>query len=201
VFRFRRSARGVTLPEVLTTLAILSVAAGLSASAAHTLAGMTSLRAASNEIASVFGQARARAVHRSIYSGVKWVAKDGDLTLEIHDDGDGDGVRTDDIESGVDPLVFGPLSVKSRWPKVTVGFIPGFTARDPKGNPAGDLSDPIRFGRSDIASFSPFGDCSPGSVWLGDAKSRQSLVRLTPGTAAVTVWEWAAARRTWVRVW
>jgi hypothetical protein len=199
--RARRSSRGITLTELLTTLALLSVAAGLSASAANALAGMTSLRAASQEIASVFTQARGRAIHRSIQCGVKWVGHDGDLTLAIHDDGDGDGVRTDDIESGVDPRVYGPLSVRSRWPKVTVGFIPGFTARDPKGNPAGDLSDPIRFGRSDIASFSPLGDCSPGSVWLGDAKSRQSLVRLTPGTAAITIYEWAAAREGWIRVW
>ena len=45
--RLRRPARGITLLELLTTLAILSVAAGLSAAAVHTFAGMTSLRAAS----------------------------------------------------------------------------------------------------------------------------------------------------------
>ncbi|MHB1047957.1 MAG: pilus assembly FimT family protein [Thermoanaerobaculia bacterium] len=197
----RRPLRGITLPEVLTTLAILSLAAGLSAAAVHGLAGQTSLRAAAHEVASVFTQARGRAIHRSVQCGVKWIGRDGDLTLQIHDDGDGDGVRSDDIESGVDPLVYGPVSVRKRWPKVTVGFIPGFVARDPSGNPAGNLSDPVRFGRSDIASFSPIGDCSPGSVWLGDAKSRQSLVRLSPATATITIYEWAAARQSWIRVW
>jgi prepilin-type N-terminal cleavage/methylation domain-containing protein len=201
VLRPRRLARGITLPEVLTSLAILSIAAGLSAAAVHEFAGMGSLRAASQEIASVFSQARGRALFRNAYSGVKWVARDGDLTLAIHDDGDGDGVMNDDIDRGVDPLVFGPLSVKSRWPKVAVGFIPGFLARDPKGNPVGDLSDPIRFGRSDIASFSPVGNCSPGSIWLGDGKSRQALVRLTPGSATIGIYEWVASRRTWLRTW
>ena len=71
----------------------------------------------------------------------------------------------------------------------------------PKGNPVGDLSDPIRFGRSNIASFSPFGDCSPGSVWLGDDRSRQALVRLTPGSATIGIYEWVAARQSWIRVW
>ena len=196
-----RPSRGVTLPEILTTLAILSVAAGLAGAAMHAIAGMSSLRAAAHEIAGVFTRARGRAIHRSVYCGVKWVGRDGDLVLAIHDDGDGDGVRTDDIEDGTDPRVFGPVSVRRRWPKVVVGFIPGFTARDPKGNPAGDLSDPLRFGQSDIASFSPFGDCSPGSVWLGDGESRQSLVRLTPGTASVSIFEWAEARRNWIKVW
>lgn len=196
-----RPTRGITLPEVLTSLAILSLAAGLSASAAHVLAGMSSLRAASHEIASVFTQTRSRAIQRGANCGVKWIGLNGDLTLEIHDDGDGDGVRNDDIERGVDPLVFGPISVKNRWPKVTVGFLAGFTALDPKGNPVGDLSDPIRFGKSDIASFSPVGDCSPGSVWLGDGRTRQSLVRLSPATAAISIHEWAAARKSWIRVW
>lgn len=196
-----RPTRGMTLSELLTTLAILSLTAGLSSAAVHAFAGMSTLRAASQEVASVFSQARGRALFRNIYSGVKWTSLGGDLTLEIHDDGDGDGVRNDDIASGVDPLVFGPVSVKSRWPKVTVGFIPGFLARDPKGNPVGDLSDPIRFGRSDIASFSPVGDCSPGSVWLGDGRSRQALVRLTPGSATIGIYEWVASRRTWLRTW
>lgn len=199
--RPRRPARGITLLELLTTLAIFSITAGLTAAATHAYAGMTSLRAASHEIASVFSQARSRALFRNAYSGVKWIARDGDLTLQIHDDGDGDGVRNDDIDSGTDPLVFGPVTVKSRWPRVTVAFIPGFLARDPKGNPVGDLSDPIRFGRSDIASFSPAGDCSPGSVWLGDGKSRQALVRLTPGSATIAIYEWVGSRRTWTRIW
>jgi prepilin-type N-terminal cleavage/methylation domain-containing protein len=197
----RPVSRGVTLPELLTTLALLSLGAGLSGAAVHAYAGMTSLRAAAQEVASVFFQARSRAVHRNAYCGVKWTSRDGDLTLEIHDDGDGDGVRNDDIDGGVDPHVFGPVSVRSRWPMVKVGFIPGFTARDPRGNPVGDLSDPIRFGRSDVASFSPVGDSSPGSVWLGDDRSRQALVRLTPGSATISVYEWVAARRTWIRTW
>ena len=196
-----RLSRGVTLPDILTTLAILSLTAGLSASAMHAFAGMTTLRAAAHEIASVFTEARSRAVHRGEYCGVRWVAAKGDLTLQIFDDRDGDGVRTDDIRKGVDTPVSRPLSVKSRWPKVSVAFIPGFIARDPGGNPVGDLSDPVRFGCSDIASFSPYGDCSPGSVWLGDGRRRQSLVRLTPGTARISIYEWAAARGTWIRAW
>jgi hypothetical protein len=201
MLRSHRFSRGITLFELLTALAILSLTAGLSTAAVHTFAGMSSLHAASHEIASVFSHARSRALHRNANSGVKWIARGGDLSLEIHDDGDGDGVRNDDIDSGVDPLAFGPVSVRNRWPMVTVAFIPGFLARDPKGNPVGDLSDPIRFGRSDIASFSPVGDCSPGSVWLGDGRSRQALVRLTPGSATIGIYEWVASRRTWLRTW
>ena len=80
MLRSHRSARGVTLFELLTTLAVLSLTAGLTSAAVHAFAGMTSLRAASHEIASVFSQARSRALFRNAYSGVKWIARDGDLT-------------------------------------------------------------------------------------------------------------------------
>lgn len=196
-----RPHRGITLPELLTTLALFAMGAGFSASALHAFAGMTTLRAASHEIASLFSEARGRAIFRGAYCGVRWVSSNGDLTLQLFDDRDGDGVRTEDIRNGIDRPVSRPLSVKSRWPKISVGFIPGFTARDPRGNPVGNLSDPIRFGQSDIASFSPLGDCSPGSVWLGDGRRRQALVRLTPGTARISIYEWVAARGTWARTW
>lgn len=198
--RPRRADRGFTLPELLTTLAILSLGAGLSASAANVFSGMLMLRSAVREVSSVFVLARSRAVFRGAYSGVKFTNADGGVSIAIHDDGDGDGVRTDDIASGVDPLVFGPIPLKKRWPRVTVAFLPGFTTPDPAGNSTGDLDDPVRFGRSDIASFSPRGDSSPGSVWIGDGRGRQALVRLSGATARIAVYEWVAARRTWIRV-
>ena len=70
--RARRSSRGITLTELLTTLALLSVAAGLSASAANALAGMTSLRAASQEIASVFSQAHELLRSLEEFDPVRW---------------------------------------------------------------------------------------------------------------------------------
>ena len=199
MLRSRRSARGITLPELLTTLAILSLSAGLSASAANVFTGMLMLRSATREVSSIFILARARAITRGAYSGVKWTSVDGAVSMALHDDGDGDGVRNDDIASGVDPLVFGPVPLKKRWPRVTVAFLPGFDRNDPSGEKVGNLSDPVRFGGSDIASFSPRGDCSPGSVWIGDGAGRQALVRLSGATARIAVWEWAAARGSWVR--
>ena len=199
--RPRRPARGITLLELLTTLAIFSITAGLTAAAAHAYAGMSSLRAASHEIASVFSQARSRALFRNAYSGVKWIARDGDLTLQIHDDGDGDGVRNDDIDSGVDPLFFGPITVKSRWPKGDRRLHPRLPRAGPEGEPGRrplrpDPLRPLRH-RELLAGR----NCSPGSVWLGDGRSRQALVRLTPGSATIGIYEWVGSRRTWTRIW
>ena len=198
--RPHRAPRGFTLPDLLTTMAILSVAAGLSASAAKVFSGMLMLRGATQEVSSILIRTRARAAFRGIYSGVKWTTSEDGVSMAVHDDGDGDGVRSDDIACGVDPLVQGPIPLKKRWPGVSVAFLSGFGVRDPGGSPVGDLSDPVRFGRSDVASFSPRGDCSPGSVWIGDGRGRQALVRLSGASGRIAVYEWAASRRRWVRI-
>ena len=83
--------------------------------------------------------------------------------------------------------------------KTLFAFLPGFDRNDPSGEKVGNLSDPVRFGSSDLASFSPRGDCTPGSAWIGDGAGRQALVRLSGATARIAVWEWAAARGAWVR--
>jgi hypothetical protein len=199
--RARTASRGLTLPDLLTALAVLSLASGLGASAVSTFAGMLSLRSAVREISSIFQLARARAAYRGASTGVKWThGPDGAVAIALYDDGDGDGVRSDDIRSGVDRRVHGPIPLKRRWPRVSVAFLPGFAVPDPAGEKAGDLSDPVRFGRSDISSFSPRGDCTPGSVWLGDDRGRQALVRLSGSGGRIAVYEWVAARRTWIRV-
>jgi hypothetical protein len=199
--RPRRSTRGLSLPELLTSLAIVSLVCGLSASAASVFSGILSLRSATREVSSLFRMARSRAVFGGTYVGVKWThGPGGAVSITVHEDGDGDGIRNDDIASGVDRRVHGPIPLKRRWPRVSVAFLPGFAVRDPSGGAVGDLEDPVRFGRSDIASFSPRGDSSPGSVWIGDDRGRQALVRLSGANGRIAVYEWAAARRTWVRV-
>ena len=54
----------------------------------------------------------------------------------------------------------------------------------------GTLSgDPIRFGRSDILSFSPLGTATPGTFYLvGDGA--QAAVRVTGGSARVRLMVW-----------
>ena len=49
------------------------------------------------------------------------------------------------------------------------------------------LDDPIRFNRSDLASFSPMGAATPGSVYISDQRSNLVVVRVTSRTGRVRV--------------
>ena len=72
-------------------------------------------------------------------------------------------------------------------PGVSVAINPGIPALPPEH---GLLSgDPVRFGSSDILSFSPFGTATPGTFYLaGDAS--QAAVRVTGGSARVRLMVW-----------
>ena len=68
------------------------------------------------------------------------------------------------------------------------------TRRSPR-RPLGQLDDPIRFNRSDLASFGPLGTATPGSLYLTDGRRRLAAVRVFGTTGKVRVLTWDADER------
>jgi hypothetical protein len=197
----RASQRGVSLAETAAVLCILGLVFAMSVPALSEILAQESLGTAAREVAAILTAARARAVFQGAEVGVKWVANAGDLVLSVFQDGNGDGVTTADIQKGVDRLVAGPYWLGSRYPGVTFSFVPGMNGADPGDAPIGDLSDPIRFGKSNICSFSPVGHASPGTVYLSNRKSRQAAVRVSPTTAKIQIWTWHGKKLKWIPRW
>ncbi len=197
-----RKARGVSLAELLAALFVLGLVFSMSVPALSEILAEEALATAAREVAGFLTAARARAVFQGAAVGVKWIAVAGDLVLTDYQDGNGDGVRTADIKKGVDRLVAGPYWLGSRHPGISFSFVPGLAGLvDPSGTPIGSLADPIRFGRSDICSFSPIGDASPGTVYLSNGKTRQAAVRVTPTTGRIQIWTWHGKKLKWTARW
>lgn len=197
----RAPSRGASLAELAAVLAILGLIFAMSVPALSEILAEESLGTAAREVAGILSTARARAVFQGAEVGVKWVANAGDLVLSVYQDGNGDGVTTADIKKGVDKLVAGPYWLGSRYPGVTFSFVPGMNGADPGGAPIGDLSDPVRFGKSNICSFSPVGHASPGTVYLSNRKNRQAAVRVSPANAKVQIWTWHGKKLKWIARW
>ncbi len=195
------SIRGHTLAELAAVLAILGLVFAMSVPALSEILAEESLGTAAREVAAILHSARARAVFQGAEVGVKWVANAGDLVLTVYQDGNGNGVTTADIRKGVDRLVAGPFWLGSRYPGVNFSFVPGMNGTDPGGAPIGKLSDPIRFGNSNICSFSPVGHASPGTVYLSNRRSRQAAVRVTPSNAKIQIWTWHGKKLKWIARW
>jgi len=193
--------RGNSLPELLVVLLILGIVFTLSLPALSDLLAEEGLQTAAREVSAILTAARARAVFQGAEVGVKWISSGGDLVLSVYQDGNGNGVTTADIRKGVDRLVAGPYWLHGKYPGISFSFVPGFNDLDPGGAPIGNLADPLRFGRSDICSFSPLGKASPGSVYLSNRKRRQAAVRVTPANAKIQIFTWHGKSMKWIKRW
>jgi hypothetical protein len=150
------------------------------------------LLGAGRSFKSQFRLAASIAVRSSVYTAIRFERRDdGSVFYAVYADGDEDGVLTEDIRSGRDRLVSGPFPLSGGAPGVRVGINPGVPAPPPD---RGELSgDPVRFGRSDILSYSPLGTATPGTFYLaGDAA--QAAVRVTGGSARVRLMIWRGGR-------
>lgn len=193
------SQAGFQLLELLVGLVILGLFASLiTPSLVRASAGLR-VRLAAAEVSGVLRRARSLAVVRSKKVAVKFrTGSDGRVTFTLYGDGDGDGVLTRDIERGVDPPLGAPQPLMHVGSEVHFGFPPGKPPRKPRGGGRLDrLDDPIRFNRSDMASFDPVGTSTPGSVYLTDGRDRLAVVRVFHRTGKVEVLVYDPKSETW----
>ena len=177
----------------------IGVAAALAPNALRLSAALR-VRTAAAEVASTLRAARALALRTGAHAAVKFrIDDDGVVTFAVYRDGDSDGVLNADIEAGVDPPEGPARRIRHLGDGVRFGFPPGPPPTDP-ANPRrllDRLEDPIRFNRSDLASFNPLGGSTPGSLYLTDGRYHLTVVRLYGITGEVKSMNYDRLRREW----
>lgn len=186
------SVVGLTIVLALATIGYLAAAPTVS-----NLRESVSIRSAAGEATTALWRARAYALSRNVHVGVKF-RKNGDrYEWALYRDGNGNGVRTAEIARGVDHSL--GLAIPWVRPDVKPGIFTDIRVPDP-GNPGAYLDrpeDPIRFNRSDICSFSPVGESTPGSIYLSDGRNRMAVVRVLGRTAKIRVLYYRRGEKGW----
>lgn len=196
----RTAERGYQLIELLIALAISSLVLTLGIPPLLQLAAGLRVELAAAEVASAFHVARGYAIRHDANVGLKFqVDADGAVTWGLYRDGDGDGVLSADILSGADPQVMPRVRLAHLGRQIRFGFPPGRAPRDP-GDPRrrlDRLDDPVRFNRSDIASFSPIGTATPGTVYVTDGMRHLSAARVFGRTGKIGCLAYDVERELW----
>jgi len=155
--------------------------------------------AAARAVATSFSAERWRSVARARSGGFQFTASPGGWIWREVDDGNGNGLRTAEIRSGDDPPRTEFRALSRDVPGASFGIPPG--GPYPEAPPGTDTlrrgDDPVRFGRSELVSFSPDGSASSGTVYVTDGKTGLCAVVLFGATARVRVWTWDARSRRW----
>ena len=192
----RPASRGYSLAELLTVLAILGITLLVALPAFGSLRRRSAVRAASYELRAVFHEARSRAIARGASVGVRFIDVEGTWMLAIFDDGDGDGVKSDDIKRGIDPVWSLPRTVLPQQSLARIGMLPQ-TIKDPDGEKMPPSKSPVQFGRTQICSFSPMGESTPGTIYLTDDAGELYAVRVYGATAKMRLLRYESAARKW----
>ncbi len=196
----RNAQSGFSIIEMLVCCAVILLIAGIGLPSFLELANGLRVELAAGEMTGVLHRARIYAAQRSAKVAVKFRTEPtGVVTHALYRDGDGDGVRNADIAAGVDPEVRPPRRLAHLGRRIRFGFPPGDPPRDP-GNPRrrlDRLDDPIRFNRSDLASFNPRGTATPGTIYLTDGRRNLSAVRVNNRSGKISVLHYDPETEVW----
>jgi hypothetical protein len=100
---------------------------------------------------------------------------DGRWQFRLCQDGNANGLRRAEITSGVDGCDPGAIDLTAMFSGVSIAVDPSLPA--PEGG-AGS-ADPVRFGVSDMASFSPEGSGSAGTLYVRSQRGQQFAIRVS----------------------
>ena len=183
---------------MLVALAVIMTVTAVGVPPLFDLASGLRVEMAAGEIAGILHKARIYSARYNVNVAVKFrTGADGVVTHALYRDGDGDGVRNTDIDAGVDPEVGPPRRLAHLGRRIRFGFPAGKAPRDPAGRRMDRLDDPIRFNRSDLASFNRRGTATPGTVYLTDGRRHLAAVRVNNRSGKIAVLHYDPEAEIW----
>ena len=126
--------RGFQLIELMVVLALISMAALIVVPPVLSMSARLRVELAAHELVAALHQARSLRSAAVLERRPQVLPRRRARDLRLYRDGDGDGVRTADIDAGVDPQVTPLRTLVHLGGRVGFGFPPGPAPRDP-GDP------------------------------------------------------------------
>lgn len=192
-FMLTMADAGASLVEAVVGLCIAAILAAfalpITASAVHE----GRARHAAAFVAARLHDARQQAVTRTAATGLVFDRRNAGWVFRLCVDGNGNGLRRADIRAGLDACPGEDIDLLVLFPGVSIGVDEAI--RGPDNDPPS--ADPIRFGSSDIASCSPSGGCTPGSLYLRSIRGAQYAVRFAGMTSRLRVLRYDAPAGVW----
>lgn len=192
---------GYSLVELLMIGTLLSFLVLFFAPRIVSWSGVVQVRLAAGEVAAKLSEARMSAVRHRANVALRFETVDQRPTIAMYRDGDGDGVLAKDIEAGIDVRTMPRRTIAMTAGSVRFGFPAGRSPVDPSEprRRLVRLHDPIRFNRSNMASFSELGTATPGTVYLTAADRHLAAVRVDGRSGHVTILLYDPEEEVWRR--
>jgi type II secretory pathway pseudopilin PulG len=181
--------------EVMMALGIAALTMAMSAPVLAGAADAGRAREAAQFLASQCRLARMEAIARNTTSSLvfDWISARWRFRRCV--DGNGNGMRRADITSGRDTCA-ASAELSELFSGVRIDVPPGLP--DPDGGAT--TNGAVRFGSGDIASFSPAGTASAGTVYLRSTGGAQYAIRIAGPTGRARVLKYDGVSRSWSEI-
>lgn len=177
------------MPEVVLALAVTGLLVLVAVPALSAALSRHRVTAATRALASELTRLRAEAITSRRRVAMRLIREGDAYSYAFFSDGDGDGVRAADIATGRDPELAGRRDLPSRFGGVDFGLLDiPIPDLPPRGGTLHPGDDPVRFGRSDIVTFTPLGTASSGTLFVSDSRRVVMAVVVYGGTGRIRTW-------------
>ncbi len=188
-------AQGHSLVELVCVTALIATVSAVTLPGALATIDESRAIGAPRYVSARLQRARMEAVARSADVGLKFVQASGSYSYAMYVDGNGNGLRTLDIQRGVDRELLPVERLSDLFRGVDFGVLPGLPPVD-SGSPAPG-TDPIKLGVSNIVSFTAVGTSSSGSLYIKGQRGAQYVIRILGETGRTRVLKFDAGGRRW----
>ncbi len=174
---------GHTYVEMLCAIGILMTLMALGLPGLRAYTTEAHILGAADVFKQEFRKARSVAATANRQTAIRFEQTAAGAFVSVYQDGNHNGVLAADIQRGIDKRVSGPRRLDSGASSVRIAIHPG-TPAPPPDKGLLDTSDPIRFGRSEMLSFTPLGGATPGTFYLA-GEGVQAAVRVSGSTSRI----------------
>ena len=185
---------GVTLIELLLAIAVAATVTGIAVPLTSELLDAIRTASAARYLAGRITGIRMDAIRRSSAVALKFEVSGTDYVFAPFADGNGNGVRTSDIRTGVDRQLGAYERLGDSFPGVQFAIMSGVP--DVDGNTSGS-SDGVRIGSARILTMSPDGTATSGTLYLRGRRG-QYAVRVLGVTGRTRVLQYREGARNWI---
>ncbi len=165
-------------------LAVMAILAGMAIPQTTATIERSRTLSAARYLATRLALARTQAVAHSANVALVFVADGDTYTVAAYSDGNGNGVRTRDIATGIDPVVEAPVRFSDLFPGVSLF-----------------LSDPAEVRAPDpgaLMSFSRIGTASSRTLYVRGRDRSQYAVRVLGATGRTRLLRYVDATQQWM---
>ena len=187
-----QDSRGLTLLELLVAVLLVIAVVGMAMPRFQRLLSTHEDRLAVRHLVAEATLARVRALRYGTSVGIRFEQDPSGYRFRTYLDGNGDGVRANDVRRGIDQPIGPARTLAETFPSARLSLDPSVPALG--GMTTSGSRDAVRFGSGRTLTYSPLGTATPGTLYVHGGLHQYAIRSLgSTGRIRVMKYDWTVS--------